>query len=121
VEAIKQADGLDENGFRLEGIDRRGQLYGAVSAQVSTVYRGAQQVVDQKLGQYAKFRCSSVVCIDLLGMKVVGGHFVTWFVMCTDRAVISTEDHPVFELFIVSADRVVTMTAGCLTDNTASW
>ena len=24
MEAVNQADGLDENGFRLEGIDRRG-------------------------------------------------------------------------------------------------
>ena len=69
-------------------------------------YRGAQQVVDEKLGQYAKFRCSSVVCNDQLGMKVVGDHFVTWFAVCTDRAVNSTEDHPVFELFVVSAGRV---------------
>ena len=62
VESVDQADRLDENGFRLEGIDRRGQPYGAVSAQVAAAYSGAQQVVDEKLGQYAKFRCSSVVC-----------------------------------------------------------
>ena len=90
VEAVNQADRLDDNGFRLEGIDRRGQPYGAVSAHVSAAYRGAQQVVDRKLGQYAKFRCSSVVCNDQLGMKVVGDHFVTWFAVCTGRAVNST-------------------------------
>ena len=83
VEAVNQAYRLDENGFRLEGIDRRGQPYGAVSAQVSAAYRGAQQVVDEKLGQYAKFRCSSVVCNDQLGMKVVGDYFVTWFAVCS--------------------------------------
>ena len=43
VEAVNQADRLDKNRFHLEGIDRRGQPYGAVSAQVSAAYRGAQQ------------------------------------------------------------------------------
>ena len=121
VAAVDQADRLDGNGFRLEGVDRRGQPYGAVSAQVSAAYRGPQQVVDQKLGQYAKSRCSSVVCNDQLSMKVVGDHYVTWFAVCTGRAVNSTKADLVFELFVVSAGRVVSMTAGCLADTTAPW
>ena len=121
VESVNQADRVDGNGFRVEGIDRRGQPYGAVSALMTAAYMGTQQVVDERLGQYAKYRCSSVVCNDQLGMKVVGDHFVTWFAVCTGRAVESTEENPVFELFVVSAGRVVSMTAGCLPDNTAPW
>ena len=92
VESVNQADRLDGNGFRVEGIDRRGQPYGAVSALVSAAYMGTQQVVDERLGQYAKYRCSSVVCNEQLGMKVVGDHYVTWFAVCTGRAVESTEE-----------------------------
>ena len=121
VEAVNQTDRLDENGFCLEGIDRRGQPYGAVSAQVPGAYSGPQQVVDERRGHYAKFRCSAVVCSDQLGMKVVGDHHVTWFAVCTGRAVNSTDADPVFELFVVSAGRVVSMTAGSLSDSTAPW
>ena len=78
-------------------------------------------MVDEELGQYAKPRCSSVVCNNQLGMKVVGDHFVTRFVVCTGRAVNSTEADPVFELFVVLAGRVIPMTAGCLNGNTAPW
>ena len=78
-------------------------------------------MVDKKLGQYAKFRCGSMVCNDQLEVKVVGDHFVTWPAVCTGREVHCTEDHPIFELSVVSAGRVVSMTASCLTDNTAPW
>ena len=51
-------------------------------------------------------------------MAVQGTHDITWLTKCTGRALDSTAEAPIFELYVVSCGKVLTVAAGSVDDRT---
>ena len=106
VTAANTVEVWDDRGYPSRGVDRTGRPYGAGAHAVGRGEVTAESVVDQQCGQFASLVCSAQFCCDQLGMAVQGGHD-----KCTGRALDSTAEAPIFELYVVSCGKVLTVAA----------
>ena len=120
VQAADSVEEWDTRGYPERDVDRVGKPYGAAAQLVGGV-KAEMAAAEDQCGRFASLMCSAHLCCDTLGMKVEGTHNVFWLAKCTGWSLVSTQEAPVLEMYVVTCGRAVSVSVESINNRTCAW